>query len=266
MSDNLQGIQMEGLSIKGSGQTLSFLVENQELKINKRLLFRKVNVLRGEKFPVSLDLDIESFEAFSVWLHQNELPVLNATYHEKDGALTYSGYNPERLYKIATWLELYRLANNIMDCIRRVHVSYSVGFTKDEITRIYAQQIPHYGLTLFAALWIHLEDTRPNNYLKVTTKAERDALLENKFIASDVGEHRRPWFPGNQSACSFHIHLRHGSCPKNYSIDVGLWVVDKDGELKELHDWRIQRLMNPIQTPRDLSPQLSEASNDASPD
>ncbi|TGO28418.1 hypothetical protein BPAE_0028g00670 [Botrytis paeoniae] len=260
MSDNIQEVQTEGLSVQESEETVSIFVEHQEFKINKSLLFRKVHRFRVENFPLPLKVDIESFEAFSVWLHTDKLPVLHGIYDEKEGKITYVGYDPETMYKLAICSELELLADNIMDCIRQIHNSLGIGFTKDQIEKIYKEQVVHWGLTLYAALWIHLEDTRPNNYLKLTTKAERDDLLKNEFVALDVNIQRGPWYPGNQNRCRFHIHHAqiNEPCIRNHSIDVCSWVVDKDDELRDLHDWRMQRLLNPVKIQSSSSPQLSE--------
>ncbi|KAF5868265.1 uncharacterized protein Bfra_007462 [Botrytis fragariae] len=268
MSDNLQEVQMEGLTAQELEETVSFFVERQEFKLNRSLLFRKVDILKDENFPLPLRVDIESFRAFSVWLHHDHLPMLQGIYHETSGQITYSGYDPENLYRLATFFDLCSLADNVMDCIRKAHNSLGVGFSKDAITKIYNQQLPHWGLTLYAALWIHLEDTRPNNYMKLTTKAERDDLLENQIIAADVNLHRGPWYPGSQSACRFHLHLAHmnEACIRNHSVDLCTWVIDKDGMVEELQNWRTKRLLNPVNTQSNLSSQVSEASVDTSSD
>ncbi|TGO33424.1 hypothetical protein BHYA_0247g00140 [Botrytis hyacinthi] len=256
MSDNMQRVQIEGLAGQELEETVSFFVENLEVKVNKTLLFRKVPSLRIETFPLYMLVDLGSFEAFSIWLHKDKLPTLHGIYHENDGKFRYTGYIPEALYRIAVCFELDTLADNVMDCVRKAHMSLGVGFTKDEIAKIYKEQLVHLGLALFASLWIHLEDTRPNNYMKLTTKAERDDLMKNGFIATDVAIHRRPWYPGNQSRCFFHLH-RFGigePCIRSHSTDVCLWVLDKYGVLHELKDWRAKTFLTPVQTQSGSNP------------
>ncbi|TEY82414.1 hypothetical protein BOTCAL_0029g00010 [Botryotinia calthae] len=241
----MDNVQIEGSRVQEAKETISFIGAFEEYKIDKELLWRKVPIIAGEQrpfFPPGLNLTTESFEAFLLWINEDKLPVLHVLYNEKDGSLKYYGYDHEMLYRAALWFNMKVLANHIMDCIRKVHVSFGVGFTKIEITRIYAQQVPHWGLSYYAALWIYLEDTRPNDYMKATTKTERVALLENETIAQDVRHHAHPWFLGSQSACVFHIHNLNQPCLRNYDIAVGLWVIDKNGEGMDLNEWRIKKL------------------------
>ncbi|KAM0139136.1 hypothetical protein ACHAO1_003007 [Botrytis cinerea] len=251
MSDNnMDNVQMEGSSVQEANETISFAGAFEEYKIDKELLWRKVPVIAGEQrpyFSTDLGLTTETFEAFLLWINTDRLPELNVIYIEKDHILEYYGYNHEMLYRAALWFDLKVLADNIMDCIRKVHVSFGIGFTKIEITRIYAQQFTRWGLSYYAALWIHLEDTRPNDYMKATTKAERDALLKDRVIAQNVHNISGPWFPGNQSACMFHIHAASQPCLQNYDIAVGLWVIDKNGEDMSLDEWKTKKLTE--QTP-----------------
>ncbi|TGO87702.1 hypothetical protein BPOR_0209g00100 [Botrytis porri] len=243
MSDNTQDVQVKGSCVQKPAETVSFLIENQEIHVNKAILFRKVHRFRGESFPITLNIDLLSFVAFTIWLHGDILPELNSVYHEEQGHITYFGYDPEALYKFATALNLEPLADNIMDCMRKAHLSVGIGFTKAQIEKIYNDRIIRCGFSLFASLWIRLEETRPNNYLKLLTKADRDELLKNEFIAVDVNLHRQAWFSGNQSRCRFHLHQFDigEPCTRTHSISVRSWVLDKDGSFRELDEWRAQR-------------------------
>lgn len=137
-------------------------------------MFRKVPYLRHVAFPIYMPVDAETFEVFSTWLREDKLPALYAVYHEIDGKFKYTGYIPTKMYSIAVCFVLNTLADNVMDCVRKAHISLGVGFTKAEIGKIYHDQPAHLGMALFASLWMYLEETRPCNYLKLTTKAERD--------------------------------------------------------------------------------------------
>ncbi|TGO67084.1 hypothetical protein BOTNAR_0048g00140 [Botryotinia narcissicola] len=256
MSGNMQGVQMEGLAIQEAQETVTFFVENIEVKINKGLLFRKVPALSRETFPLKMLIDLGSFTAFSKWLHEDKLPMLLAIYHESNGTFRYSGYIPGPLYRMAVFLELATLADNIMDCVRKAHNSLGVGYTKNEIANIYRNQLAHLGLTLFASLWIHLEDTRPNNFMKLTTKAERDELMKNNFIATDVAIHRRPGYMGNQTRCFYHLHryMIGWQCMRTHRTDIRLWVLDKHGVLHDLQAWRAKTYLQPVKTESDSTP------------
>ncbi|KAF7956184.1 hypothetical protein EAE96_005104 [Botrytis aclada] len=247
MTDNLQGMPMEDLSVKESEPTVSFMVQDREFKINKSLLLRKVRLFQEKDFPFPLRADIETFEIFVSWLHEDKLPVLHGTYHEQGGGITYAGYDPEVLYNMAVFMDLEALADNIMDCVRKIHNSVGVGFTKDAIERIYNEQYPHVGLALFASLWIYLEETRPNNYLKLISEAERAELLENDDIAMDMAMHRGPWFTGTRSRCRFHYHVPTIAprCVRTHRIEVCVWVINKHDELETLEDWRNKNLLTP---------------------
>ncbi|KAF7918658.1 hypothetical protein EAE99_008852 [Botrytis elliptica] len=253
MSDEMQGVQMEGLSRQESEETVSVLVEGQAFKINKRLLFRRVPVLSNHRFPLPFNVDVQTFDAFLDWLHEDKLPALHGIYHEDSGKFTYAGYNPDTLYRLVTHLELGALADNIMDCIAKAHVSVGVGFSKDEITKIYIEQDPHWGLALFTAYWIHLEDTRPNDYMKVTTKADREDLLNNETIAIDVRLLRGPLYVGSHTKCRYHLHNFNadGTCPRAHSTDICLWVMNKDGDMEDMQSWRTKKFLDPVQTQSD---------------
>lgn len=215
-------------------------------------MFRKVPYIRHLAFPIYIPVDIETFEAFSTWLRENKLPALYGVYHERDGEFKYTGYIPATMYSIAVCFVLNNLADNVMDCVRKAHISLGVGFTKAEIGKIYNDQPAHLGMALFASMWMHLEETRPGSYMKLTTKAERDDLMKNILIARDVSVHRSPWYTGNNSRCFYHIHAFQigAPCVRHHSTDIFLWVLDKHGVLHELQEWRAKSLRNPVQTER----------------
>ncbi|TGO18345.1 hypothetical protein BTUL_0010g00140 [Botrytis tulipae] len=260
MSGNMEGVQMEGLAVQEPQETISFLVENLEIKINKGLCFRKVPALSRETFPLKVLVDLGTFAAFSKWVHDDKLPTLLAIYHENDGIFRYSGYVPGLMYRLAVYFELATLADNVMDCVRKAHNSLGVGYTKAEVANIYQNQLAHLGLALFASLWIHLEDTRPNDFLKLTTKAERDDLMKNNVIAMDVALHRQPGYIGNQTRCFYHLHryMIGWPCMRTHSTDIRVWVLDKQGVLHELQAWRAKTFLQPVKTENDSNPEASE--------
>ncbi|KAF7893851.1 hypothetical protein EAF00_007365 [Botryotinia globosa] len=260
MSGNTQGVQMEDLAARESQETVSFFVEDLEAKINKELVFRKVPALSRQSFPLKMLVDLETFAAFSKWLHKDKLPPLLAIYHESMGAFGYSRYAPGKMYRLAISFELPNLADNVMDCIRAAHNALGIGYTKNQIAAIYRKNSAHLGLSLFASLWIHLEDTRPNNFLKLTTKAERDDLMKNPSIARDVAVHSRPGYMGNQTRCFYHHHpyTIGMQCERTHSTDVRLWVLDKDGVLHDFQAWRANTFQTGVETESDSNSKASE--------
>ncbi|KAF7855990.1 hypothetical protein EAF04_009946 [Stromatinia cepivora] len=163
--------------------------------------------------------DPESFSILLNWLCTDELPVLTAKFDKGDKEVTYSGYQPDKLYYLVAKFELFNLANHIMDCLIPCHRDLGAGFSKDQIMSVYKQDvndgIHFYGLRKFVSMWLHYEWSNPRCLHRLTTNAEYESLRQVPAILHDLGylesghERTCPW---HLLTCSLHKHDSNNLC------------------------------------------------------